>query len=233
MRIRAMRPGELPRVRAIYDARAKVSVGLLRRDISSWRRRRRKATRNLWIVAEERAALVGYAIGAAEGGWGLVDEVVCLPGRDDVAAPLVDEMLRRVRRRGAGLITVLGMPGSPMLLHARRVASVRPLPPAGVFMAAVTDARSLLRDARRVVAARTACTIRLRVGRMSVATGKGRALVTATMDAHVLLGLLLGLRRLRADLRHGAVRCTPNTTDAREALRAAFPDRTFWILDQW
>jgi len=233
MRVRTMRPGELPRVKAVYEARTAASVGLIRRSAASWRGwRRRKRTRGLWIVAEDRAAIVAYGVASMEGGSGGLDEVVWLPGHNDAGTRLLDELLRRLHRRRAALIGAQAMAGSPLLPLLKRTG-LDPIPEMGVFMAAVTDARALLRDAKRILLARTKLPIRLRIGRMSVNTGKGRPCVTATMDARVLLGLLLGLRSLRVNLRRGTVSYAPRTGDALEALRAAFPERTFSIQDTW
>ena len=231
-----MRSDDLAGVRSVYDARARVSVGLMWRPREYWRRlRRQKHLRGIWFVAEHEGRIVGYAIGGRRGTYGMVKEVLWRPAVDDTDVPdrLFSAVRRRVRGRRAPVMFVAEMGGSPTIPTIRR-AGIPPFDSDGVFMAAPMDRSALLRDAKRVLDARADFSVRLRVGKSTVIAGpSGRPVVTVTMDPEVLLGLLFGLRRLRVDIRQRKLRYTPRTERARTALRSAFPDDPFWIEDGW
>lgn len=83
MRIRTMRTGDLDDVIKVYEARARVSVGLLRRSRERWRMfRRMKGTKGLWVVAEDRGNIVGYGFGGIEEGSADLGDILWLPEYD-------------------------------------------------------------------------------------------------------------------------------------------------------
>ena len=124
------------------------------------------------------------------------------------------------------------MAGSPALPLLRTALGTE-RPPSNVFMAGVIDPRALVKDAIRVVRRRRVDGLRLRVDDITATSGRGRARVTASMEANVLLGLLFGIRDLTVELRRGGVRVTPKSTRARQLVQSAFPPRKAWIADAW
>ena len=79
---------------------------------------------------------------------------------------------------------------------------------------------------------RRAGNLRLRVDGLTATIG-GPPAATVSMEANVLLGLLLGIRDFDRELRGGRVRVTPRTARAIAAARAGFPPRRIWIADAW
>ena len=234
MRIRAMRATDRRGVRAVYEARTRVSAGLMERNALYWRRRwREPRSRGPALVAEGRGEVVGYALGGVDGGVTIVREVVWRPEADgtDVGSRLVAELLRRLGRRKPISFAAFEMEGSPALPFLE-AAIGPPRPPNSVFMAGAVNPRALLKDAVRVLRRRRAGNLRLRVdGRTATADGPPAA--TVSMEANVLLGLLLGIRDFDRELRGGRIRVTPRTARAIEAARAGFPPRRIWIADAW
>jgi len=233
MRIRAMRPKDRSAVRKVYEARARVSAGPMERRDVYWRLRwRDRRSKGLDLVAETRGEVVGYALGSSDGGVTTVNEVVWRPEADgtDVGPGLVKEVLRRLNRRKAISFAAFEMEGSPALPFLEK--AIAPAgPPNSVFMAGVADARALLADAIRVLRGRRA-RLRLRVGGLTATVGRGPE-ATVSMDANVLLGLLLGIRDFNAEVSARRVRVAPRNAVARAAARAGFPPRRIWIADAW
>ncbi len=234
MRIRAMRVKDRSEVGKVYEARARVSAGLMERSDVYWRRRwRDRRSRGPALVAEDRGEVVGYALGSSDGGVTAVREVVWRPEADgtDVGPRLVEEVLRRLGRRRPISFAAFEMEGSPALPFLE--AAIAPArPPNSVFMAGVVDARALLADAVRVLRRRRVKGLRLRVDGLTATVG-GRPASTVSMQANVLLGLLLGIRDLDQELRGRRIRVTPRTAGALDAARAGFPPRQIWIADEW
>ncbi len=235
MRLRPMRPADRPRVREVYEARARMSAGLMERRPAYWRRRwQDKSLRGTAIVAEVRGRIVGYAIGSLGGGVTTVREIVWLPESDstEVGPRLVEELLRRLERICPISVAAFEMAGSPAL-PLLRAALGKERPSSSVFMAGVIDRRALLKDAVRVLRRRRANGLRLRVGSDAAAVGRGPSTVTVSMGPNVLLGLVFGIRDLPTELRRGTVRVNPRSTRGLEIARAAFPPRKIWIADAW
>ena len=234
MRIRPMRPKDRRGVRDVYENRARVSTGLMERNALYWRRRwREPRSRGPALVAQDRGEIVGYALSGSDGGLTIVSEVVWRPEADatDVGPRLVAELLRRLSRRKPISIAAFEMEGSPALPFLE-AAIGPPRPPSSVFMAGAVRTRALLRDAARVLRRRRAGNLRLRVDGHTATIG-GPLAATVSMEANVLLGLLLSVRDFDRELRGGRIRVTPRTARAIEAARAGFPPRRIWIADAW
>ena len=235
MRLRTMRPEDRPGLVEVYEARARTAAGLMRRNAAYWRRRTRdRRGRTVRVVAEDRGRIAGYALASVENGVASVRQVVWRPEHDatDLGERLLREVLRRAGRRNPCAVDATEMAGSPLLPLLRGVLGHED-PALSVFMAGPVDPRALLRDAVRVVGRRVGRAVRLRVGARSAVAGTGPVAATVTLDANVLLGLLLGIRDVRRDLRRGGVRVAPRTRGALDAVHAAFPPRRFWIADAW
>ncbi len=127
------------------------------------------------------------------------------------------------------------MSGSPLFPALRALPWEREEGPgAGVFMAGVASRPALLQDARRVLQGRLSARLRLRIdGGVAVVGERGPILGTVSMDAGVLLGLLLGLRTLGDELNVSRVRLAPRNRRTLGLLHDAFPERKFWIRDGW
>jgi len=235
MRIRSMRTEDLDGVIKVYEARTRVSVGLLRRDRERWKMfRGMKETRRLWVVAEDRGRIVGYGFGAYGSGSADMGDVFWLPEYDGSALPfkIRDELLRRLRSRKPAMVNIWGMSGS-LLLSLGVPPGFMILDAVGIFMAGVTDAGLLLRDAKRIIGKRVRGSLKITVKGRSVRIGRGGDNVHVVMDADVLLGLLLGLRELTKDVNLGAVTFSPQARGAVKVLESAFPPCKFWIEDGW
>ena len=235
MRIRRLREKDRPRVREVYDARARASAGLMERSDAYWRHRwRDRRSRGPALVAEDRRRIVGYAMGALDEGVTSVHEIVWRPEYDgaEVGPRLLEGLLRGLERSRPLSIAAFEMAGSPALPIVRAAFGPE-RPPNTVFMAGVVDARALMRDAIRVLRRRRARGLRLRIDGDTAIVGRGPATATVSMTAGVLLGLLLGTRDFDEELRGGRARVAPRTADALRSARAAFPPRRFWIADAW
>ena len=229
-----MRPGDRTGVQAVYAARARASTGLLRRNANRWaRHRRRKGTRGLWLVAEHRGKVVGYAWGSRDRESDVVNEVVWHPEVGDaVGDALLAGLLRRLRRRDPAMVFHWAMPGSPLIGPLSRALQEQG-GEAAVFMAAVVNPGALLADTRRILERRLSAPLRLRIGSRIAVAGDGPPVATVSLEANVLLGLLLGLRPLSAELRWGRVRISPRNPRSLRLVQEAFPSRRFWIQDTW
>ena len=238
MKIRAMQRGDLRDVMGVYERRASSSVGLMRRSRDHWRRARgRRESKGLWFVAEDSGQIVGYAFGQYRETNGVVRDVIWHPRFDgtDVGRRLLEKLLKQMGRKKPAAVGAWEMPGSPLLPALRALPwEHEESPTAGVFMAGVANQRALLRDARRVLRRRLSARLRLRIdGGFAVVGGSGAVLGTASMDASILLGLLFGLRGLDDELKRGRVRLAPRNRGTLGLLRDAFPERRFWISDEW
>ena len=235
MKVRPMRAGDFPGIKAVYNVRAEVTVGLVRRTPDRWkfwRRMRHPAT--LWLVAEDRGRIIGYAIGLRDEGHKDIGEVMWLPEFDgtQAGARLLGAMLSLLERTKTDTLTIWGMEDSPTFklpipLDFERTES------AGVFMAGVADVSLLLRDAKRILRKRVKGRLRLNVGERSVVIGSGVPEVKVAMEENVLLGLLLGIRNLDKELKRGNVEYQPKAPRALDELRLAFPAKKFLIEDVW
>ena len=230
-----MKSMDFPKIKAIYDARAKVTTGLVKRTPNRWRMwRRMRHPATSWMVAEERGRIIGYAVGFMDEGYRDTGEVMWLPEYDGttVGAEILDAMLKHLERTKADTIMIWGMEDSPTPLL--------PIPPdferteaTGVFMAGVTDVRLLLRDARAILIKRVKGRLRLKVGTEHLVVGVKGAVVQVSMEGEVLLGLLLGIRNLNEEIRHGRVHYAPRGPKELVELQLAFPDKKFRIEDGW
>lgn len=125
-----------------------------------------------------------------------------------------------------------GTIGSP-LLALGTPPYLKPMESVGIFMARATDARLLLRDAKRIIERRVRGRLKLIIGTRHAMIGHGSyPTVRAVMDEKVLLGLLLGVRSIAAEI-DSCVSYSPRTKYALNVLNSAFPERRFWIEDAW
>jgi hypothetical protein len=237
MRIRSLSVTDRPGVVAVYNARSRVSTGLMRRGPRHWARVwPRRTTKDVWLVAVDRARIAGYAVAAFDGGSGGYSlETLWLPEYDaaGLCERLVGSLLSRIQRRDPLAISAWVTAGSPALPIYERLIG-HPRPPASVFMAGVVDVRALIVDTVRVIERRTPARLRLRVGGRAIVTpGRGRVQATVSFDADALLGILLGIRRIGAELVHGRVTVAPQNRENLELVKRAFPPRGFFIQDAW
>ena len=236
MKIRKMKSSDLPAVASVYNSRAAISVGLLQRNMRNWKmRRKRKFSRGLWVVAEYYGKVIGYGVGRYDDGYGGIDEIFWHPDYDGtpVGSKIMNRLFQMLRRKKPILINIWEMAGSTM--HTLDIPDdLSLIDNPGVFMAAVTDSSLLLRDAKRIIERRIKDGMRLSISRKSTLINKRKkAEVKVTMKSNVLLGLLLGLRKLNNDIRYGRVKYAPKTKKALSMLESAFPTKTFWIEDAW
>ena len=235
MRLRSLRPKDRPHVRSVYEARSRVSAGLMERNPAYWRGRwRDRSSKGPFVIAEDHGRILGYATASLGGGLTAVREVIWRPESDgtDVGPRLVAELLRRLERIRPISIAAFEMAGSPALPHLR-AALGRDRPPNSVFMAGVIDTNSLLRDAVRVLRRRRVRRLRLRVAGHTAVIGGGPVEATVSMDGHVLLGLLFGTRNFDSELQKHRVHVAPRSAGALRRAKAAFPPRRIAIADAW
>jgi len=237
MRIRSLAAADRPGVVAVYDARSKVSAGLMRRSAYHWARRWPKRTsKDVWLVAVDGARIAGYAVASFDrGSAGYSLETHWLPeyDRSDLGERLVRSLLPRIQRRDPLAISAWVTAGSPALPIYETLIG-HPRPPASVFMAGVVDAGALMRDAARVIERRIHARLRLRIGGRAIVTrGRERVRATVSFDPDALLGILLAIRRLDPELRRGRVTVVPKNRGTLDLLRLAFPSRGFFIQDAW